>query len=106
MLIGKTKDNLNNFETEDTQHSGRFTYARMFFNDRVSLNTTYNVSHQEVKTTSGGQGFVSLQVFAFAGLSAIDDIPEDGAVLSDDNRPAGFHSGGLKHSLARKNLAM
>jgi hypothetical protein len=77
----KTKDNLNNVETEDTLHSGRFTYSRIFFNDRISVNSTYNVSHQEVKTTSEGQGFVSLQVFAFAGLSAIDDTPDVDALL-------------------------
>jgi hypothetical protein len=76
----KTKNNLIDLQTENFLHTGRFTYGGTFFN-RVSLSTTYNLSHQEVKTVSAGTGFISLQAFPFAGLSAIDDTPEEGALL-------------------------
>jgi hypothetical protein len=69
----KTKDNLIDLKVQEFLHSGRLTYGGAFFNNRVSLNTTYNISHQETRTVSEGAGFVSSQVFPFAGLSRIDD---------------------------------
>lgn len=82
----KTKDNLVNLETEDLLNSGRLSYASTFFNDRVSLYTTYNYTHQEVKTVTAGSGFVSLQVFPLQGLFSLDDTPADGPPL--DPAPA------------------
>ncbi len=77
----KTSDKIVNTETEDLLNSARLSYANTFFN-RVSLSTTYNYTHQEVKTIATGTGgFVSLQVFPLAGLSEIDDTPNDGALL-------------------------
>ncbi len=76
-----TKDNLNHLESKDLLNSGRFTYSNTFFDSRVSLTTTYNISHEDVKTIAEGTGFVSFQVFPFAGLSVVNDIPETGALL-------------------------
>ncbi len=81
----KTEDNLNNLKTEDFLHTGRLTYGGTFFKGRVSLNTTYDISHQEIKAVSEGGGFVTLQVFPFAGLSKIDDTLPPVPVTLDPN---------------------
>jgi hypothetical protein len=80
-IYTRTKNNLIDLQTENFSHSGKLTYGNAFFNNRVALSTTYNISHQEVKTVSEGQGFVSLQAFAFAGLSTIDDTPGEGTLI-------------------------
>ncbi len=71
-----TKDKLNKVETNSLTHNGRVTYSSSFINKRVSLFTSYNISHNETKTTTtGSTGEVSFQLFPFSGLSAIDDTP-------------------------------
>jgi hypothetical protein len=75
----KTKENLRDLKVEDLFNSGRFTYANTFFKDRVYLSTTYNISHQVVKTATGGGpggGFITTQVFPFGGLSIISDTTD------------------------------
>ncbi len=71
-----TKDKLNAVETKNLIHNGRVTYSSSFFNKRVSLFTSYNISHSDTKTiTTSSTSSVSFQVFPFSGLSAIDDNP-------------------------------
>jgi hypothetical protein len=71
-----TKDELNEVETKDYLHTGRITYADMFFNNRVSFNGTYSISYEETKTTAAGiGGEVSSQISPFAGLSIINITP-------------------------------
>jgi hypothetical protein len=69
----QTQNNIIDLKTKDLLNSGRLAYADNFFKDRVSLNTTYNISHEEVRVASEGAGFVSSQVFPFAGLSIVSD---------------------------------
>jgi hypothetical protein len=59
-------------ETKGLIQSGRISYSNSLFNRRVTLNTSYNISRQDVSTTSQGKGEVSLQVFPFSGLSVIN----------------------------------
>ena len=66
-----TMDDLNNLDVKQQLHSGRVTYADSFLNGRVSFNTTYDIFYNEVKTFSEGEGFVTTQIFPFAGLSII-----------------------------------
>ncbi len=68
-------------ETKDLTQTGRITYSDSFFDRRVSFNTSYNISRQDVTTTSAGKGEVSFQIFPFAGLSIISDIPTLGTLL-------------------------
>ncbi|MFB3885113.1 MAG: hypothetical protein ACE144_07775 [Thermodesulfobacteriota bacterium] len=82
----ETKDNIIHFTTEDLLHSARLSYGGTFINDRLSLYSTYNYTHQEVKTTAAGSGFVSLQIFPVQGLFSLDDTPTDGPPL--DPAPA------------------
>jgi len=68
------RDDLIDLDVTQYTHAGRASYANSFFNNRVSLSTNYNISHQDTKTVSGGKGFVSFQAFPNAGLSKIDNI--------------------------------
>ncbi len=68
-----TVDDLNDLDVELLTHNGRIAYGGSFLNKRVTVNTTYDIFHQQVKTASEGTGFITLQVFPFAGLSKIDD---------------------------------
>ena len=71
-----TKNKLNNLEIEDLTQNGWVTYSNSFFNRRVSLNTSYNIVHNEVKTTSTqSTGEVNFQISPFAGLSEMSDTP-------------------------------
>jgi len=72
-----TMDDLNNLDVKQLTHSGRVSYGGSFFNRRVSVNTTYDIFHQEVKTTSEGTGFVTFQVFPVTGRFALDNSPID-----------------------------
>jgi hypothetical protein len=81
----RTKDKVNDLETKTLIHNGRVSYTNRFFDNRVSLQTTYNIARQEVETTAGGSGAVGFQVFPFAGLSVITNTPSNGAL---DPNPA------------------
>ena len=86
-----TKDDLNNLVVTQYTHSGRIAYSDSFFDKRILLNSIYNVFYQEVKTVTEGKGLVSSQIFPFAGLSALNDVPAIGAL---DPNPA-IIDGGL-----------
>jgi hypothetical protein len=68
-----TMDDLNNLDVKQQLHNGRVSYSDSFFDSRVLLNTTYDVFYNQVKTVSEGTGFVTTQVFPFAGLSRVDN---------------------------------
>ena len=75
------KDKLNDVEVQNLTHNAWVGYSNYFFDKRISLSTTYNFLRAETKVTAGGTtGEVKLQVFPFAGLSALDDTPTDGAL--------------------------
>lgn len=80
-----TKDKLTGLETENLTQNGRLSYSNSFFNNRVSLNTIYTITNEQIKTFSKGTGEVSLQLFPLAGLSSINDMPTTGAL---DPNPA------------------
>jgi len=68
-----TRNDLIDLDVWQYTHQGRASYTGSFFNNRVALNTNYNILSQETKTETTGKGFVSTQVFATSGLSKIDD---------------------------------
>jgi len=69
-----TRNDLIDLDVWQNTHQGRASYTGSFFSNRVALNTNYNILSQETTTQTTGKGFVSTQVFAFAGLSRVDDI--------------------------------
>ncbi len=66
-------DDLNDLDVKLFTHNGRIAYGGSFLNRRVTINTTYDIFNQEMKTISKGTGFVTQQIFPFAGLAKIDD---------------------------------
>ncbi len=71
---------LMNIETRELTHNGWATYYGNFFNNRVSLNTTYNIIYQDIRTSTEGTGEVSIQVFPFGGVSGNSTDPSNGAL--------------------------
>ena len=68
-------DNLRGSDSTLTTHSGRITYADAFFNKRVDVAATYDISSQTIDTISGqGESTVRLQLFPVHGLSGISDL--------------------------------
>jgi hypothetical protein len=75
-----TTDKLTGLETKRLDQVGRIEYGNSFFRNRVSFNTSYNVSYNELRTSASGTGIVDINVVPFSGLSVIDDTPLDGAL--------------------------
>jgi hypothetical protein len=67
------RDDLIDLDVTQYAHVGRASYTNSFFNNRLALNTNYNITHQNTKTASEGKGFVSTPTFPNAGLLRIDD---------------------------------
>lgn len=91
----KINNRLDVVVTTNTTHNGRFTFADTFYHRRISLSSSYNISHTETEiTTSSATGEILTQLFPFSGLSSIDDTPDEGALnenseLIDGNLAAG-----------------
>jgi hypothetical protein len=78
-----TTDRLSALETKSQSHVGRVEYANSFFRNRVSFDTSYNVSYNELITSVSGTGTLDIGLIPFAGLSSIDDTPVNGALASN-----------------------
>jgi hypothetical protein len=76
-------DRLSGLETRSLSHVGRVEYAKSFFHNRVSFDTSYNVSYNELTTSVSGTGTLDVSLVPFSGLSSIDDTPVDGALASN-----------------------
>lgn len=80
-----TQDDLHNLDVTQYTHSGRVAYGGRFLNNRISVSTTYDVFHQQLKTVSEGLGFVTSPLFSFAGLSKIDNTMD---LITLDSNPS------------------
>lgn len=68
-----TYDKIQNVDTAQISGSGRFSYSRAFFNNRVFLTSDGNVSRQETTATIGTAGSgVQFSPAAVSGLYAAD----------------------------------
>src|SRR3990172_1916025 len=67
------KNRLTDVDVKTLTQTGKATSSTQFFNNRVSLYSSYNISRQETDAPI-------LQLFPFSGLSAINDIPATGAL--------------------------
>lgn len=76
-------DNLQQLEVTETTNTGRASYSGQFLDKRVSLFTNYNVSAQNVSTSTTGNGFVDFQLFPAFGLFSLNDTPQAGALAQD-----------------------
>jgi hypothetical protein len=69
-------------------------YSNNWWRRRITLGVDYNITKQEVETTTTGAAEVGLRVFPFAGLSASSDTPGNVVLASnpaliDGNSEAG-----------------
>jgi hypothetical protein len=90
-----TDDHLHNVDTRQVTQGGRASYAGSFIDKRLTIDGTYNVTHQDMTTTAtGAGGEVQVPVTTFAGLSGNSDTPVTVALtqnplLIDGNLAAG-----------------
>ena len=76
------KNHIVELETTTLANYGRGSYSNSFFDRRVSLSTTYEITRQETKITAQGiGGEIDSQVFPISGLSSIDNTPLDDPLL-------------------------
>jgi hypothetical protein len=93
-----TDNTVLHLKTEQITHSARVSDAGLLVRKRLAWNATYNINHQDVTTSSSGQGGeVALPISVFAGLSGISDTPgtarlTQNAAIIDGNLTA---SGGI-----------
>jgi len=78
-----TNDRIYSLRSRQLTHSGRLDYSTAFIDKRVLWNATYNLTNQEVKTTSSGEGEVALPLVPFAGLVALSDTPATAALSAN-----------------------
>lgn len=96
----RVEDRIRNSELDTLYQSARVNYADSFWNERLLLGASYDVTWQKVESRRAGQGEVELPVSAVQGLSVLDDFPEDAVLavnpaLIDGNRllPANVNLG-------------
>jgi hypothetical protein len=85
---------LSDTRVKETDHNGRVNYSNNWWRRRITLGVDYNITKQEVETTTTGAAEVGLRVFPFAGLSASSDTPGNVVLASnpaliDGNSEAG-----------------
>ena len=71
-----TDDRIGGFDTLDQTHFGRVGYSRNFWTNRLALNTEYRIRHQTFEFPASAE--VESPLVRNAGLSALDQTPEDG----------------------------
>jgi hypothetical protein len=89
--LNKTENKIGESTTTSEQQSGRASYSRQFFKNRVAFSTDYVRSNSTSETRSG-HGALKLPLFPFAGLSTISTFnspppPPIIAVVLSPNQP-------------------
>jgi hypothetical protein len=74
---------LSDTTLKETGHNGRVNYSNNWWRRRITFGVDYNITNQEVETTTTGIGEVGLRVFPFAGFSALSDTPENVVLVSN-----------------------
>ena len=86
-------DRLQDISVRRVTQSGRVTYGDSWWSQRVQVGAEYDVNYRESDVLASGIGEVLTPLFPIAGLSAVTDLPLDGALapnpaLIDDDRNA------------------
>jgi hypothetical protein len=74
---------LSDTTVKETFHTGRVNYSNSWWQQRINFGVDYNITNQEVETTTSGVGEVGTRVFPFAGLSVLSDTPDDVVLISN-----------------------
>ncbi|TFG89941.1 MAG: hypothetical protein E4H16_02720, partial [Candidatus Atribacteria bacterium] len=75
----KNENNLRGSETLTQNHNGRVDYTDSFFNNRLSLATSYRIFYNTFEFPISES--VDSPLLRSAGLSSLDNTPEDGPAL-------------------------
>ena len=76
-----SEEKSQNFDTLQQTHFGKIGYIRNFFDGRLSMNSAYTINYNTFEFSSG-TGSVENPLLRSAGLSSLDNTPEDGPALS------------------------
>jgi len=92
--LSKGTDKLKDFETKSFTNGGTATYSDSYWKNLVTFSGMYNINNLNSEFTAGGQGEVSVPLFPFQGLSALNDTPSlvvlaPNPLLIDGNLTAG-----------------
>jgi len=79
-----TDDKLRNFDTKEQTHFGKIEYSKDFLDQRLFMNTGYNIRYNKLEFPRSAT--LDSPLVRTAGLSSLDDTPEDGPALT--NNPA------------------
>jgi hypothetical protein len=83
-----TSDLLHNVEVKQLTNNGRVNYDGIFFDNRVTLSTSYDYTRADTETITLGSGQATFQVFPFSALFKLDDTPTPLAFNpATDSRP-------------------
>ncbi len=91
--LGQTEDRLAQLRTDEQTHSGRIGFDRRFWQNRITVGSSYQLTYRQIETTSAGSGEVTTPVPAIVGLAALDETPTEGELtatgaLTDGNLTA------------------
>jgi hypothetical protein len=78
-----TELRLSDTTLEETVHNGRVNYSNNWWRRRITFGAEYNITREELETSTTGAGEVGLRVFPFAGLSASSDTPGNVVLASN-----------------------
>jgi hypothetical protein len=78
-----TELRLSDTTLEETVHNGRVNYSNNWWRRRITFGADYNITRDELETSTTGAGEVGLRVFPFAGLSASSDTPGNVVLTSN-----------------------
>ena len=74
--IRDTELRLSDTATKETVHNGRVNYYNnTWWRRRITFGVDYNITKQDVETSTTGAAEVGVRLFPFAGLSASSDTP-------------------------------
>jgi hypothetical protein len=76
-----SQEKSQNFDTLQQTHFGKIGYIRSFFDGRLSMNSAYTINYNTFEFSSE-TGSVENPLLRSAGLSSLDNTPEDGPALS------------------------
>ncbi|MDW7712374.1 MAG: hypothetical protein SCH98_18050 [Deferrisomatales bacterium] len=109
--LSQSEDRLSGVETEEMTHSGRVAYDDRYWDNRLSLSTSYAVSHRTTETRAPAGAEVTVEQGALRALSALDDTVDpielaDAPALLAGNAgvPIGLPSAGALEPLRQLGL--
>lgn len=77
------EDNIEGFTTLSQSHTGNMDYADNFFNQRLSMSTGYRIRYTTFEFPATAN--VESPLLRSAGLSSLDNTPEDGPALDPNS---------------------